>query len=190
MEITRFFCHSDFTWNQFWSFWSPKNYHCDHLSGSEFWTFGHFWHFQAWNSPKIKIQSLQNCYDSFWPSELSQNWFHIVRVARKLLNFPIRLLRSVVLIKSVWFAYFSNFIIIGAFLSHRSLGNFVPKTCHFISPNLSYIDSIIAKNANKIFNGTGSLHSPSFFSYNCKMHSIQIKIEHWLKLWKSCTKCS
>ena len=28
--------------------------------------------------PKIKIQSLQNCYNcSFWPSEISQNWLHV-----------------------------------------------------------------------------------------------------------------
>ena len=26
-QISRFFCHSDFTWNHFWSFWSPKNCH-------------------------------------------------------------------------------------------------------------------------------------------------------------------
>ena len=41
----RFFWHPDFTWNQFWSFWSPKNCHFVHLRNPEFWIFGNFWHF-------------------------------------------------------------------------------------------------------------------------------------------------
>ena len=36
----RIFCHSDFTWNQFWSFWSPKNCHFNHFSKYEFLFFG------------------------------------------------------------------------------------------------------------------------------------------------------
>ena len=49
VEFSRFLCHSDFTWNQFWSFWSIKNCHFDHLISSEFWTFGDFWQFLVWN---------------------------------------------------------------------------------------------------------------------------------------------
>ena len=52
MEISGLFCHSDFTWNRFWSFWSTKIYHFDHLSSFEFWIFGNFWHFQVWNVSK------------------------------------------------------------------------------------------------------------------------------------------
>ena len=61
VEISGFFCHSDFTWNLFWSFWSPKNCHFDHLSMSEFWIFGNFLTFSsARDFQKIKIWSLQN----------------------------------------------------------------------------------------------------------------------------------
>ena len=28
VEIWGCFCHSDFAWNQFWSFWSPRDYNC------------------------------------------------------------------------------------------------------------------------------------------------------------------
>ena len=31
---------------------SPKNYHFDHFSSSEFWIFEDFWHFQVWNFSK------------------------------------------------------------------------------------------------------------------------------------------
>ena len=39
---SEFFCHSDFMWNQFWSFWSPKNCNLDYLICSEFWIFVNF----------------------------------------------------------------------------------------------------------------------------------------------------
>ena len=39
LENPWFFCQSDFTWNQFWSFWRPINCHFDHLSSYEFWGF-------------------------------------------------------------------------------------------------------------------------------------------------------
>ena len=73
-----FFCYSYFTWNQFLSFWSPKNCHFNYISSSEFWIFGYFRHFQVADDQKIKIQSLQNgSNDIFYPSEISQNWFHV-----------------------------------------------------------------------------------------------------------------
>ena len=66
------------TWNQFWSFWSPKNCHFYHMNSSEIWFLSYFWHFQVSNLRKKKIQSLQNCWnDSFWPSKISLNWFHV-----------------------------------------------------------------------------------------------------------------
>ena len=64
--------------------------------------------------PKIKIQSLQNCWNSiFWPSEITWNWFHIksewqencyILTLRNIYNqkFPTRLPRSVVLPEIVW----------------------------------------------------------------------------------------
>ena len=52
VEISGFFCYSECMWHQFWSFWSPKNCHFDHMSSSEFSSFGYFWHFQVWNSQK------------------------------------------------------------------------------------------------------------------------------------------
>ena len=59
-------------------FQKVKNCHFDHLSCSEFCIFGNFWHFKSEIFPKIKIQSLQNCYNSsFWRFENSYNWFHI-----------------------------------------------------------------------------------------------------------------
>jgi len=51
-EISGFFCLSDFTWNQFWSFLSLKNCHFDHLSCFELWIFVTFWHCQVWNFSK------------------------------------------------------------------------------------------------------------------------------------------
>ena len=75
VEVSGFFCHSDFTWNRFWSFWSPKNCHLDHFCSSEFLIFGYFWHFlKVWNSQKITIQAskiLRN--GSFWSFRINQN---------------------------------------------------------------------------------------------------------------------
>ena len=62
----------------FWSHWSSKNWRFDQMTESEFKIFGYFWNFQVWNSQKIQIHSLQNgCNDSFWPSKVCKNWFHI-----------------------------------------------------------------------------------------------------------------
>ena len=79
LELLNFSAIQIFMWNQSWSFWSLlKNCYFDLLNSSEFYIFGSFLHFQVWNFPKVKIQSLQNCYSgSFWPSEVSQNWFHV-----------------------------------------------------------------------------------------------------------------
>ena len=62
----------------FWSHWSSKNWRFDQMTESEFKIFGYFWNFQVWNSQKIKIHSLQNGWnDSFGPSKVCKNWFHI-----------------------------------------------------------------------------------------------------------------
>ena len=78
LENSWFFCQSDFTWNQFWSFWRPINCHFDHLSSYEFWILGIFYMFKCEIPPKTNIQSRQSCQNSsFLPSEISYNWFHV-----------------------------------------------------------------------------------------------------------------
>ena len=48
------------------------------LSALHFETLGFGDIFKSEKSPKIKIQSLQNCWNgSFWASQTSQNWFHV-----------------------------------------------------------------------------------------------------------------
>jgi len=95
----------DFTWNQFWSFWSPKNNHFDHLSSSEFWIFGYFWHLQVcYFQTKTKFKASKIVKWQFlalWnqPKLISRK----IRVAGKFVNFntveyiqskfPIRLLQ-------------------------------------------------------------------------------------------------
>ena len=107
MEISGFFCHLDFTWNQFWSFWSSKNCCFNHLRSSEFWF---FWELLIF--PGVKCPKSQNSNSSklvkpqfltLWnqPKLISRK----IRVAEKLPNFhtlespqskfPIRLPRSV-----------------------------------------------------------------------------------------------
>ena len=68
-ENFRLFYRSDFMSNLCWSFWSPKNCHFDHLSSSEFWIFGNFWHFQVWNFSKNKYSKPSKLLNgSFWGS--------------------------------------------------------------------------------------------------------------------------
>ena len=57
VEISGFFYHSDFPWNQFRRIWKCKICHCNTFRGSEFWFLwifvpleDHFW-------PNIKIQN-------------------------------------------------------------------------------------------------------------------------------------
>ena len=107
VEISGFFYTSDFTWNQFWSFWNPKKCYFDHLSSSKFWIFANFWHFQVWNFCKIQNSMLSRLlkqqYLLFWNQQ--KLFSHKIRGAGKLLSFhtveylqskfPIRLSRSV-----------------------------------------------------------------------------------------------
>ena len=101
------FCHSDFTWNQCWSFWSPKNCH--------FWLFEQFWilnfsEFLTFSS--VKFPKTQNLNPSkLLKQQIVTLWYQqkLISpeniVAGKLLNFhtvecpqskfPIRLPRSV-----------------------------------------------------------------------------------------------
>ena len=41
VEISWFFCHSDFKWNQFWEFLKCKICHFNTFRGSEFWVYGY-----------------------------------------------------------------------------------------------------------------------------------------------------
>ena len=51
-EISGFFRHSDFTWNQFLVILNTQSCILNHFSSSTFWNFGTFWHFQVWNFSK------------------------------------------------------------------------------------------------------------------------------------------
>jgi len=62
-------CHTDFTWNQFWSFWSPKNCHLDHFSSSEFLIFDNFWLFKCGIPKKSQLKAFKiHRNGSFWSS--------------------------------------------------------------------------------------------------------------------------
>ena len=85
VDFSAFLCHSDFTWNQFWSFWPFEL-----LWIFNFWD---FWHFQVLNFSTNKNAKLPK-NDSFWPCEISQNWFHVKSEwQEKLLNFHTVLLK-------------------------------------------------------------------------------------------------
>ena len=55
-KFSNFLATLIFTWNQFWSYQSAKNCYYDHLNFWEFLTF------KGEIFPKVKIQSLQNCF--------------------------------------------------------------------------------------------------------------------------------
>ena len=61
VEISWFFYHSDFTWNQIWGFWKCKICHFNTFIESEFWFLWIFALCHSWKWPKIQILSLQNC---------------------------------------------------------------------------------------------------------------------------------
>ena len=72
VEISWFFWHSNFMWNQFWSFWSFKNCHLDRLISSEFWIFENWRHFKVWNFSKNQNSKPPKCENgNFWPTEIS-----------------------------------------------------------------------------------------------------------------------
>ena len=88
VKILGSICQSNLTWNQFWSFWCPKNCHFDHLSNSEFWIFGNFWHIQVSNSKNQDskpTELLKRQILTFWNQQklISRK----IRVHGKLLNF-------------------------------------------------------------------------------------------------------
>ena len=63
-----FYCHHDFTWNQFWPIWSPKKCHFDRFSDFEF----RFWV----NSSPLKMAQIHHNQNS----ELSklQKWHFLI----------------------------------------------------------------------------------------------------------------
>ena len=75
-----FLCLSGFTWNQWWSFWTPKNCYFDQLSSSEFSAFGYI----------FKCEIFQNNQNSK-PSELLKLQFLIVWNQPKLISRKISL---------------------------------------------------------------------------------------------------
>ena len=60
VKISGIFYHLEFTWNQYWSFGNPKNCDFNHLSSSELWIFGNYWHFKYEIFTKIKIFQAQS----------------------------------------------------------------------------------------------------------------------------------
>ena len=64
VEISGFFCHSDFTWNQFQGFSKYQNCHFSNCREIEFWFYGKF---QSW-----KLSKWQFC--NFWSAWY---WFHV-----------------------------------------------------------------------------------------------------------------
>ena len=116
VEISEFFCHSDLTWNQLWSFWSPQKL--------PFWPYEQLWilnfrmlltissvKFQKKNQNSNSPKWLKWQFWTFWnqPKLISCN----IGVAGKLLNFhtveypqskfPIRLPISVMFVDGVRF---------------------------------------------------------------------------------------
>ena len=75
MEISGFHCHSGFTWNQFWSYWSPKKLSLHQFSSLEFLFFVTF--------SSVKFPKNQNSKPSkwlngnFWCFIINSNWFHV-----------------------------------------------------------------------------------------------------------------
>ena len=51
VEISWFFYHLDFTWNQFWGFYKCKMCHFSTIRGSEIWVSWIFAPFEGWNIP-------------------------------------------------------------------------------------------------------------------------------------------
>jgi len=64
VEISEFYCHSDFTWNQFWSFWSHKNCH-------------HFDHFK-----KLLILTFLEIFDIFKCEVLKESKFKAYKIVK------------------------------------------------------------------------------------------------------------
>ena len=98
----------------------PAIWSLNYLSSSEFLDFWIFFTFSSFKFPKDPIQSLQNCFTaSYWPSEVSQNWFHAKSKGQEKIylsfrsleypqsKFPIRLPRSV---HSIWMFNFNVFV--------------------------------------------------------------------------------
>ena len=91
MQIAGFFCHSDFTWNQFWRILKLQNCHFCTFRGSEFWffmTFCTFWRleltkltkFRALKWPKMAflepLDSLTLISRKIWVTEKTQKFAH------------------------------------------------------------------------------------------------------------------
>ena len=87
MWISGFFCHSDFTWNQFWSFWSPPKIAVLTISTGlnlNFWELLTLFSANFFQKSKFKA-SVEMATLPFWNhlKLISRK----IRVARNLLNF-------------------------------------------------------------------------------------------------------
>ena len=79
VHIEQFYCHSDFTWNQFWLISVLRSI----LSFLQFWR---LWIFIFWKISRLKMSNVpqyskysaaqngQNC--RFWGLQIDQNWLH------------------------------------------------------------------------------------------------------------------
>ena len=92
LEISGFFCLSDFTQNWFWSFWSQKTAILTIWADLDFEFLNISDIFKSEVFLKIKIENLQNCWNgSFSPSDISKNWFHVKlpKIGRKIAKFSL-----------------------------------------------------------------------------------------------------
>ena len=77
VEISGFFWHSDFTWNQFWSIWSQKAafWIISAVLSFEFFVFCHIFKREISNDQNSNPPKLLNY--QFWHPKIGQNWFHV-----------------------------------------------------------------------------------------------------------------
>ena len=85
MEISGLFYHSDFTRNQFWSFWSHQKWH--------FWPFEQLWNLNFWELLQVKFfLKIKFKASKIVKTAVFENWnqpkliSHKIRVAGKWLN--------------------------------------------------------------------------------------------------------
>ena len=78
MEISGFFCRSDFPWNQFQEFQISKNCRFNTFRSSKLWFLWIFEVSGGWIWPKSKIQRSKNGKKQHFLNFYSlQNWFHV-----------------------------------------------------------------------------------------------------------------
>ena len=89
VEISWFFCHSDFTWNQFWWIWKYEKCLFSIFRGFEFLILVNCSLHRMQKFIEIRIQSLQMCWKwQFLTSKILEFDFTENSSCRKILKFP------------------------------------------------------------------------------------------------------